>query len=235
VRGHRLVCAAVVIAVAAGSTGCAHTAQVAPPASATVVSEATLSPSVHVSLRVERYRIEARTVAELKAEISRIGPLTQTDGFRYAARTWGSFGWRYPRAEGPAGCETGPISIDVEIVQTFPDCQACSAIDSLARTYRSWIFATRSHEEEHRAIIMATALQLEGAIAHVGAATSCAQLDTAVGIAANEVLQAQAAAHAELDQRTDHGAKTGALLQEQKRTPHGAPGPGCIPGCGRPR
>jgi predicted secreted Zn-dependent protease len=190
---------------------CAHGAPIAPQ-----TTELQPSAGVHVSLRIEQYRVEAPTFSELRAQMRRLGPVVEADGRRYPSRTWGGVNWHYGHVPRAGGCGPGPVTVDVQIIQTFPRCESCTADDALGRSYRSWLAANHDHENEHRDIITRSALAIERAIAGAATAATCDQLDASIQAITSALMQQQAAAHVELDARTHHGATTSSVLRDRR-------------------
>jgi predicted secreted Zn-dependent protease len=160
-----------------------------------------------------RYAVRGRNVHQLRDEMTRIGPID--DGRHQFAHTWGTYAWRYPFEKTPAGCLTGNVHVEFELVQTLPEwLDRAGASRATRDEWDRWLAATTAHEEGHRQILLAAAKKMADALSAVPARPTCGELDEAANGLGVELLQRMRAEHAAYDRETQHGKRTGASLRE---------------------
>lgn len=189
------------------ATGCAAT--VTRPAIPT--REATPEAGVHVISRVVRYDVQAPSLRGVRQQMQRIGPID--DGGHQFAYTRLEFAWTYPFARDESGCATGPVQLEVEVVQTLPEWSGLDRANARAAAeWRRWQAATQAHEDGHQRIGMETAREIIEGQRRVGVYRTCEEVDAAAnGIGAAALARMQER-HRAYDRATRHGANDGATL-----------------------
>jgi predicted secreted Zn-dependent protease len=186
--------------------GCAHHAAVE-------TVESTPAPGVHLTSRTVFYALRGTTLGELRQAMHRIGPID--DGGHRSAFTWGMFAWHFPYARGDDGCRTGPVSVEVEVTQTYPEwIDRAGAASAVEREWNRWMFALTAHENGHREILVTTAQQIARFLAALPPQSSCDEANAIANRVGGELVARMRAQHADYDQKTEHGIKTGAKLSE---------------------
>ena len=186
--------------------GCAHHAAVE-------TVESTPFAGVHVTARTIFYAVRGATVGELRAAMHRIGPID--DGGHRSAFTWGMFAWHFPYARGDDGCRTGPVSVEVEVTQTYPEwIGRAGAAAAVEHEWTRWLAALTEHENGHRQILVTTAQQIAAALSALPPQPTCDETSVIANRVGAELLGKMRAQHADYDQKTEHGIKTGARLRD---------------------
>jgi predicted secreted Zn-dependent protease len=186
--------------------GCAHHAAVE-------TVESTPSPGVHLTSRTIFYAVRGASVGELRQAMRRIGPID--DGGHRSAFTWGMFAWHFPYARGDDGCRTGPVSVEVEVTQTYPEWigRAGSAA-AVEHEWSRWLAALTAHEDGHRQILLSAAQQIAGFMAALPAQPTCDEANLIANRVGGELLNKMRTQQVDYDRQTEHGIKTGAKLNE---------------------
>jgi predicted secreted Zn-dependent protease len=190
--------------------GCAHL----PTPVETV--ESAPAPGVHLTERVVVYAVRGRDIKSLRASMKRIGPIDDADHEHQFAKTWGTFAWSYPNDKKDGACATGPVNVELEIVQTYPEWVSRErARGASVSEWNRWMTALRAHEEGHRKILVDTAAQIADKLRTIPASPTCDELDTAVNALGGQLLDGMRSAHRDFDKTTRHGANTGAHLRPE--------------------
>jgi predicted secreted Zn-dependent protease len=190
--------------------GCAHL----PTPVETV--ESAPAPGVHLTERVVTYAVRGRDIRALRQSMSRIGPIDDADHQHQFAKTWGTFAWSYPNDKKDGACATGPVSVELEVVQTYPDWVArTGARASTVAEWNRWMTALKDHEEGHRRLLVDTAKKMSRQLRALPASATCEELDTAANALGGKLLQDMRDAHRDFDKTTRHGASTGAQLRNE--------------------
>jgi len=168
---------------------------------------------VHLTSRTVFYAVRGATVHELRESMHRIGPID--DGGHRSAFTWGMFAWHFPYARGGDGCRTGPVSVEVEVTQTYPEwIGRAGAVAAVEREWSRWLSALSAHENGHRQILLTTAQQIARLLTELPPQPSCDEANSIANRVGGELLAKMRTQQADYDHQTEHGIKTGAKLQE---------------------
>ncbi|TAJ28464.1 MAG: DUF922 domain-containing protein [Nitrospirae bacterium] len=151
------------------------------------------------------YDIVGTTDGELKAQLSALGPISQTDGRRHAANTAATYRWNWP-GYGSAACSLGASRVAVETQITMPRwTPPPEASRSLIEKWNRFVEATDLHELGHAAIAEANVSTITQAIA----SATCATADAAATAALSRIQDL----HVQYDRDTDNGVKQGAFFR----------------------
>ena len=182
-----------------------------PPAIVNPGFESNPLEGIHVVARGVPYRLSSLTLRMVSTEMKRIGPLD--DGGHQVAFTWVRLAWTYPFARDDHGCRTGPVNVEVEVVQTLPEWALLSrASPPEAAEWRRFLDALRNHEDGHRSIGMEAAREIRDAVRALGVLPTCGDVDAAANALGQGALERMRARSKEFDRLTQHGATTGARL-----------------------
>ena len=168
---------------------------------------------VHLSERIVRYVVLGDSLHAVRSDMQRIGPID--DGRHQFAHTWANFAWSYPFTQSEGRCTTGPVKVEMEVVQTFPQwLDSKRQPKRIAAEWERWLRATVEHEASHRQIALLTARAMVAELPKVEGDADCNVVAQRANDRGNELLADMRRQHAELDKNTEHGAKTGAVLHD---------------------
>lgn len=174
------------------------------PLSATATATATVRP-MPAGTTLVYYDIVGSTETELKAQLSALAPISQTDGRRHAANTTATYRWSWP-GFGSAACNLGASEVTVEIQVTMPRwTPPPGASRRLIEKWNRFVDATDLHELGHVEIAESNVSTITQAIA----SATCSSADAG----ATEALGRIQDRHVQYDRDTDNGVKQGAFFR----------------------
>lgn len=170
---------------------------------ASSVAEARLRTSVSTKY----YNVEARTAAELRAEISRRGPSYGSGMRRFTGWTQSNVRWRFHHATRAGKCRITKVSVKLRLTYTYPRwTNKRSASATLRRTWNAMMGGLRAHENQHGRIATDGARRISAALQRMSPRASCAALEAAANAQARRIWQRARQRDRALDRRTNHGA-----------------------------
>lgn len=161
--------------------------------------------------RIEYYDVTGATAGELRAALSRLGPLG-SDGMRWDGYT----AWQidapaldFSPAEDSCGVAAAPVPVRVLI--TLPRWNAPPDADPrLVQRWQKFLAALERHERGHAGIAYQAAEDIDRRLRRLGRFPTCAAAGQAAQQAVARLLGKAQERDAAYDRRTRHGARQGA-------------------------
>jgi predicted secreted Zn-dependent protease len=158
------------------------------------------------------YDIKAGTAAEIRAEISKLGP--SSNGVRHQAETKTSITWRPLVGSAPGGkCIVTGINLTMTIEIVFPRwVNEVGAPQSLSDSWRNFLRGLLMHEHGHKQISIENAEELRKLVKGATPQANCDAAGAAFNAAAKVVNEAAEKKQDDYDKATDHGRLQGVRL-----------------------
>lgn len=159
---------------------------------------------VQFASRVSEYPVTASTIAELRREMQRVGPVA--DGVRYAGATHWNLRWRFQYAPGPAGCTLRTVSVVTETRIALPRWAPSTTPDpAVAEWWEGFRARLIAHEVGHVRLAVESAGAIVDALRPLTAGT-CPALGARADAVAQGLLVEARRRQAAYDRDTRHGA-----------------------------
>jgi predicted secreted Zn-dependent protease len=164
---------------------------------------------VAVTRREERYALVGSNRAELAADLR--DRLPGEEGFTGWTR-W-RLTWSMEPIREVKGCKPGKVDVRLNVTRVLPEWKAPrQASKQLKTSWQRYIRALEDHEEEHALLAEEAAEDLHKALRALPPQAECADLTRQAEKVADRAISTLRKANAELDDRTDHGARDGAIF-----------------------
>lgn len=164
-----------------------------------------------VSESIDYYVFGGSTVAEMSAQLAKLGPKTAEGNF-HAFTSW-YVKWNYDYDRSSGSCGLGPVRTTVTVNYRLPKWARPKAPQDLAEKWYAYATALRRHEDGHRDFGVEAGRAVARALAQLPRQSSCDQLEALADRTGERILQEAHAHEVEYDRRTNHGAKQGALFR----------------------
>ena len=164
-----------------------------------------------VSESINYYVFGGATVAEMNAQLARLGPKTAEGSFHAYTSWYVKWNYDYDRSSGT--CGLGPVRTTVTVNYRLPKWARPKAPRELAVKWDAYAVALRSHEDGHRDIGVEAGRAVARALAQLPRQPSCEQLESLADKTGERILQEAQAREVEYDRRTNHGATQGAIFR----------------------
>ncbi len=173
-------------------------------------SQSPAEPAVKVDTR--HYDIHGDSAAELRQQMSRLGP-PDRDGRRYDAYTKWYVAWHFTYREVGGSCRIERVTTSVDVTYTLPRWRAPrTATPELRAHWDRYLAALQAHEHGHRDFGVHSAREVEQQLQSLPAHGSCRELEAAANAAGHRVLDKFRARELAYDRDTRHGATQGAVF-----------------------
>lgn len=161
------------------------------------------------TFRIEYFDIQGSTARELRADLSRVGPVGET-GVRGDGYTEYRIAWRYDMTEKNGRCRAHDIEVDLAVRMMLPRWNPPpGASRDLVDTWQRFSALLREHEDGHHRLAVEAAQEVRRKLRRRGEARDCKTLEAAMTDTANDVLREYREKQAEFDRRTDYGRAGG--------------------------
>lgn len=176
-----------------------------PSASGTPGTGEVAAPKVRVDyrpkVRVERYRVQGATPAELFGEMQRLGP-----GPWIGEAAWQTSYDTLGDYDESGRCQLERIIVRVDVTLTLPEWKAPSAASAATRAYwRRTVSTLERHEIGHQRLVESFGRRLVRDLKDIDSAISCAKLYDRHDRTADRVFRDLNRANRRYDARTRHG------------------------------
>ncbi len=157
------------------------------------------------TFRVEFFDVRGATAAQLRADLSRVGPVGET-GLRGDGYTEYRIAWRFSMRPGNDECRAHDVQVDLDVRMLLPRWTPPRGVSArLVRTWDRFSKVLREHEDGHHRIAVAAAKEVRRKLGGRVKAADCRTLEARMNKIANDVLQEYRRKQAEFDRETDYG------------------------------
>jgi predicted secreted Zn-dependent protease len=164
------------------------------------------------SFRVEYFDIHGATARELRADLTRLGPVGET-GIPGDAYTEYRIAWRFSMRFKNGVCRAEDVVVDLDVTMRLPRWSPPAGVAAqLIETWDRFNEVLREHEDGHHEIAIAAAREVRHKLRARARAASCEALKNKLNTAAGEVLGKYRNRQRDYDRETDFGRAQGARL-----------------------
>ena len=165
-----------------------------------------------VTIKYEYYDVKGNTAGELKEGMKAYG-VRWNDGKRYDAFTGWYVEWEYVFNSVENLCVIERAHTKVSVTYFLPRWKDSDGADpGLQEHWDRFINSLRRHEEGHKEIAVAAALEIEKAVASLNSYKGCEALRNVADTTAQGIIQKYIAQQEAYDKRTGHGRTQGAVF-----------------------
>jgi predicted secreted Zn-dependent protease len=165
------------------------------------------------SFRIEYFELRGSTARELRADLSRIGPVGET-GIRGDGYTQYNIAWRFSMEFKDGVCSAQQVEVDLAVTMKLPRWSPPAGVPpELRDTWSRFSDDLREHEDGHHKIARSAAKAVKRKLKRRTEAASCEALKAKMNTAATDVLREYRGKQQEYDLETDYGRATGARLR----------------------
>ena len=165
------------------------------------------------SFRIEYFDLRGSTARELRADLSRVGPVGET-GVRGDGYTQYDIAWRFSMELKDGACSAQDVEVDLAVTMRLPRWSPPAGVPSeLRQTWERFSGDLRKHEDGHHKIARSAARAVKRKLKRRIEAASCEALKAKMNTAATDVLREYRAKQHEYDLETDYGRARGSRLQ----------------------
>ncbi len=155
------------------------------------------------------YDVAGRTAEDLRSAMNRLGPVGK-DGMRFDGYTVWYVRWKY-KYEAAATCGLTRLDVTCEVTTTLPRwADQGRATPELRRAWATYLSSLALHEAGHKDIGMRAAAAVRDEVGRLPPEPTCRQLQQAVEVKAQAILDQFRSEEAEYDRTTRHGLTQGA-------------------------
>jgi predicted secreted Zn-dependent protease len=171
---------------------------------------ATLSASASApALSIDHYAINGSTARELRADMNRLGPVSE-EGVRNDGYTHWDIQWRYDYDRTAGACLATGIRVTLAVRMTLPRwTPPAGAPTSLIATWTQFENALRTHEDGHHALAKDAADEVRRVLHVNRRGSDCGPLGEKLDATAHAVLAELRRRQVRYDRETDFGRKQG--------------------------
>jgi len=164
------------------------------------------------SFRVETFAIHGATAQELRADLSRLGPVGDT-GIRGDAYTEYRIGWKFSMTFKDRSCRADRAAVELDVTMYLPGWVPPDGVDAqLIATWDRFSEVLREHEEGHHRLAIAAAEEVRRRLRARVRAASCEGLRKKLDDTVNQVLRDYREKQQDYDRDTDYGREQGANI-----------------------
>jgi predicted secreted Zn-dependent protease len=164
------------------------------------------------SFRIEYFDLHGSTARELRADLSRVGPVGET-GVRGDGYTEYRIAWRFSMTLKDGMCSAQDVEVDLDVTMQLPRWDPPSGVSAdLRQTWDRFSDDLRKHENGHHKIARSAAKAVKRRLKRQDGAASCEALKSRMNAAATDVLREYRARQQEYDLETDYGRAKGTKL-----------------------
>jgi predicted secreted Zn-dependent protease len=157
------------------------------------------------TFRIEYFDVRGATARELRADLSRVGPVGET-GIRGDGYTEYRIAWRFSMTSKDGVCRAQDVEVDLDVRMMLPRWNPPPGVDAdLIATWDRFSDVLREHEDGHHRIAIAAAKEVRRKLRSRGKASDCRVLEARMNATANEVLGEYRRKQADFDRKTDYG------------------------------
>jgi predicted secreted Zn-dependent protease len=165
------------------------------------------------SFRVEYFDIRGATARELRADLTRRGPVGET-GIRGDAYTEYRIAWKFSMKLKEGVCRADDVVVDLDVTMRLPRWTPPRGVaPQLLSTWDRFTEDLREHEDGHHRIAISAAHDVRRELRARVKAGSCEALKTKLNAAANRALREYRKIQQDYDRKTDFGRADGARLE----------------------
>ncbi|MBD2076706.1 DUF922 domain-containing Zn-dependent protease [Phormidium sp. FACHB-592] len=166
-----------------------------------------------VAVKTVYYPIKGATAGQLRQQMNRLGPISQTSGQRFDARTDWYVRWNYQYLNQANSCQLTAIRVRADVSVTLPQWkQPANAAKGLVNRWNQYIKALRLHEDGHKDNGIATSQEILQLLKRFPAKSSCSELGVAANKAAQGIISQYNQRDLDYDRKTQHGVTQGAVF-----------------------
>jgi predicted secreted Zn-dependent protease len=160
---------------------------------------------------IRHYDIRGTTAAELRAEIARLGPVS--DGVRHQAVTNWRLSWQPVTAVSGQRCSISSMNISLSIEIFMPRwVNEIGAQQGLSTNWRTFLTGLLNHEHGHKDIALAGADEVRALAKAAAPQSSCEAAVAALNAAGKAIVDKTVAKQRQYDLETNHGRNQGVRL-----------------------
>lgn len=168
--------------------------------------------SARESFRIEYFDLRGTTARELRADLSRLGPVGET-GIRGDGYTEYRIAWKFSMRMEDGVCRPKDVEVDLDVTMRLPRWNPPPGSSTrLVETWNRFSEDLREHEDGHHRLARAAAREVRRKLKARGKAASCRALESKVNATANEVLREYREKQRQFDLDTDYGRRQGSRL-----------------------
>ena len=155
------------------------------------------------------YVIEGTTAEQLRDQMNQSGRKDKYGNHWDAYTDW-YITWSYPYDQTAHGCSVGEIEVEVEVNFEFPEWNVpVNVSQDLITQWGDFLRALQKHEDGHYEIAIDAACEILQGIYSLPSYPSCLNLDEAVEIKTEQILDVYREREKDYDRDTDHGKSQG--------------------------
>ena len=164
------------------------------------------------SFRVQTFDIHGRTARELRADLSRLGPVGET-GIRGDAYTEYRIAWKFSMRMKEGVCRADIVTVDLDVTMQLPRWDPPAGVSSeLIDTWNRFSKSLREHEDGHHRLAIAAADEVRRRLRARARTHDCGELRARLDERANRVLHEYRERQYQYDLDTDYGRARGTPL-----------------------
>lgn len=164
------------------------------------------------SFRVEYFDLRGSSARELRADLSRLGPVGEA-GIRGDGYTEYHIAWRFSMTLKDGVCSAQDVEVDLAVTMQLPRWNPPARVPpDLRQTWDRFSDDLRKHEDGHHKIARTAAKAVKRKLKRQSEAASCEALKSRMNTAATGVLREYRAKQREYDLETDYGRAKGTRL-----------------------
>lgn len=164
-----------------------------------------IPPGVRAQVAYVAYDVSAPSLAEMHAEIGRLGPTIGER--RWAGRTKSHMRWTFQTERHAAGCRVRRPVVQLSVEITMPRWRPASDADEPTKVYwRRYHGALLQHEVEHARIAADAAALIVRTLERQTPGLTCEEVGRRANDAAHQVLAEHRQRQVAFDEATAHGA-----------------------------
>jgi predicted secreted Zn-dependent protease len=160
---------------------------------------------------IRYYDIRGTTAAELRAEIARLGPVS--DGIRHQAVTNWRLSWQPVTSVSGQRCSVSSLNVSLTIEIVIPRwVNEIGAQQGLSTNWRTYLTGLLNHEHGHKDIALAGADEVRALTKAAAPQSSCEAAVAAINAAGKAIVDKTIAGQRQYDLETNHGRNQGVRL-----------------------
>jgi predicted secreted Zn-dependent protease len=164
------------------------------------------------SFRIEYFAIHGATAQELRADLSRRGPVGET-GIRGDGYTEYRIAWKVSMTLKDGICRASNADVNLDVIMRLPSWHPPAGVSKrLLEIWKRFSQILREHEDGHHRLAIAAAREVERALRARTRAVTCKALETRLNARANKVLARYREKQLAYDLDTDYGRAQGTGL-----------------------
>jgi predicted secreted Zn-dependent protease len=161
------------------------------------------------SFRVENFAIHGATAQDLRADLSRLGPVGDT-GIRGDAYTEYRIAWKFSMTLKGRSCRADNAAVELDVTMRLPSWVPPEGVDAqLIATWDRFSEVLREHEDGHHRLAIAAAAEVRRRLRGRVGAASCLALRKKLDDTVNQVLRDYREKQQDYDRDTDYGRAQG--------------------------